>query len=136
MDQQFLEQLELLVNQILTWENLLQVAVLVTMYLGSDKQIVTFVEWLKSKLEWSGNKAELLVIATAVGVTMFTMIGQGIIVPESLTIGNFVALVATITYKARDRYLKLRTQTAIVQVAVEVAKVDAKTDVLTEVVTS
>lgn len=117
MDSEFVTKLLELLKTVGTWENLVQLFTLLLVYLGTNTQIVNFVNWLKGRLGWDAKKAELLVIGTAVVVSIATLVVQGLIVPEALTIANFGVLVGTVTYAAHKRYLRLQQVDLQVDVA-------------------
>lgn len=131
---EFNVQLTKFLETLASWDTILQVAMLITLYLGADAQIVSFVEWVKTRFSLADNAAEILVISVAVVVSGAVLIGEGIIIPETLTLPNFAALVTTVTYAAHKRYLRLKqkdveldvaeVQSDVYSLAVDVVNID------------
>lgn len=126
--EQFSEKFLELISTLGTWDNLLQIATLFLLYFGADNQIVNAVNWLKERLGWDSKKAELLVITMAVLVSIATLLVQGLITPEALTVANFATLIGTVTYTAQKRYQTIKND----KNERKVEYVEAKTDAIIE----
>lgn len=120
---EFSTQITDLLNALFTWDNLIQLAFLITTYLGSDIYIVNFVNWLKLRLNVADKWAELLLIGTTTIVSIAVLLVEGVLVPETLTLTNFGFLVGTITYAAHKRYLRLKQKETDQELNVVEAKV-------------
>ena len=92
----------------MTWPILLQASGIIIALVAGFGGTVPVVNWIKRRFSITGRGSQTLAVGVSVGFALATLVVQGVLAPETLTVDNMAVLFVAVFTASQAEYRRLK----------------------------